>query len=271
MSDDKKDDKRLKLFTLEDNGEDGNNYPEWAFKNKSNLVDWDLWQYIENPKPKIPLLIPRSEREVVLDTGSKGKLIEEGNEVEVEKAKKEAEPWEKGNRKTLNLIINSVPGSRLYVVNDLKTAKSAWDALKQEYQAPNSLKASAIRNLITSTRCTIDMNIDAWLKDMSKLFVELSSLDPGTLKNVDFARILTDNMPDYGDWVTHAVLLRDECMKADTAHKPLSYQYITAKIRNADWAVNKDSPRTLERLMPELNRISVAEASTSKKWSSSDT
>jgi Pol polyprotein/LTR polyprotein gag-polypeptide-like protein len=253
-------DKRLKLFKLEDDGEGRNNYPEYAVKNKSNLIDWELWKYLEENAPIIPTLIKRKEREVTLVGGVKAMAIEEGNEEEVEKAKIDAEPWVKGDRRTLNLIINSVPGHRLYLVNDAPSAKYAWRALKQEYQAPNSLKASAIRTLINSTRCTIDKKVEPWLSDMTKLFVELSTLDPGTLLNAEFARILTDNMPDYGEWVTHAALLRDERMKADAAKRPLSYQYITGKIRNANWAVHRHDPLELEKLMPELNRV-TAEAS----------
>ena len=57
-------DKRLKLFTLEDDGEGRNNYSEYAVKNKSNLVDWELWKYIEENAPIIPTLVKQKEREV---------------------------------------------------------------------------------------------------------------------------------------------------------------------------------------------------------------
>ena len=80
-------DKRLKLFKLEDDGEGRNNYPEYAVKNKSNLIDWELWKYLKENAPIIPTLIKRKEREVTLVGGVKAMAIEEGNKEEVEKAK----------------------------------------------------------------------------------------------------------------------------------------------------------------------------------------
>ncbi len=61
----------------------------------------------------------------------------------------------KGGGKTAKaLIINSLPGHRMYLTYETKTAKEVWNAIREEYHGANAERASTLRNLVASTRCT---------------------------------------------------------------------------------------------------------------------
>ncbi len=46
-----------------------------------------------------------------------------------------------------------------------------------------------------------DRDVKAWLADLTKLYMEIAILDPQTMSNTDFARMLVNNMLDYKEWV----------------------------------------------------------------------
>jgi hypothetical protein len=248
-----------KLFKLEDDGRK-NNYYEYAMKNIANLEMLDLWTYIISDPPRIPKLVAPLQENITLDDGTTGVRTVKGNADEVEKKKKESEPWLKGNRAARALIINSLPGHRMYLVAETKTAKEAWNAVREEYQSANAERASTLRNLVASTRCTPDRDVNAWLADMTKIYMEVSILDPQTMPNTDFSRMLVDNMPDHKEWVSAATILRNERMKAEQARKPLSYQYVARQIKNLNWSLHRGEASELENLMPELNRVQTQSA-----------
>ncbi|TDL20042.1 hypothetical protein BD410DRAFT_899825 [Rickenella mellea] len=130
---------KLELTKIED-GEGKNNYMEFADKTKFKLDAVGLWDYIEGDRakePKIPDLVEGKQIKGKDATGKEVTITTDGNDAEVTKAKKDAEPWWRGTKKVLTLIVDAVPSKKMYLVRGCKTAKEAWDALRQHYKPSN--------------------------------------------------------------------------------------------------------------------------------------
>src|ERR1700761_4264354 len=102
---------KIKLTKIEDN-EEGNNYMEFADKSKFKLDAIGLWKFIEGSfatQPSIPALIAGTTVTGTDTDGTVRTITTAGNENEVKKATKDAEPWRMTNKHILLLIVDAVP------------------------------------------------------------------------------------------------------------------------------------------------------------------
>jgi gag-polypeptide of LTR copia-type len=198
--------RKIKLIKI-DAGE-SNNYGEFEVKSKSKLDAAGLWEYIGGEKavaPQIPILQEDTQitgKDSI--TGEDVTVVVPGNKADVEEAKKKAGLWNQTNKCILSLIIDAVPTPKLYLIRDCKTAKEAWDALKQEYHPSNMIRATSMKTKISSYVFQHGMSAKKWMNDMRAMYNELCNLNPdGKMMPDDaFVRQIIKLMPRDDDWRT---------------------------------------------------------------------
>jgi arsenate reductase-like glutaredoxin family protein len=199
--------RKIKLTKIDDDGK-SNNYGEFEVKSKSKLDAAGLWEYIGGEKavaPHIPIL--REDTQITGNnsiTGEEVTVVVPGNKVDIEEAKKRAGPWNQTNKHILSLIINAVPTPKLYLIQDCKTVKEAWDALKQEYHPSNMIQATLMKTKISSYIFQHGMSAKKWMNDMCTMYNELCDLNPDGMMMLDdaFVRQIIELMPRDDDWRT---------------------------------------------------------------------
>ena len=227
-----------------DNGE-SNNYAEWKTRSQRKLRGWGLWKYIEGVEstpPEIPPLRPTITQRGKGESGVVQNFMVDSNKEEFDQKTEEAQPWLAGNELTLDKIIDATLSEILPIVQDLPYAKQAWEVLHETYQPMNAMRAASVRGDITSYRCTLDMDISLWLKDMQKQFNILQDMDTAILSEHDFVVAILNNMPQDDGWRTTIASLRAK-MKSCDEHKPNPlpvnpFDYI-ADIKEEAWIRSK--------------------------------
>jgi hypothetical protein len=192
----------VKLEKLVDNGS-SNNYGGCEVKWKTKLDAYGLWIYIEGPRPDMPEL-----REDKIQKGLKEGTTEEvtfvikGNREKWEQAQKDNAPWIEGNKRALSAIIDAIPDHKLYLVKDLKYAKDAWKALKNEYKPMNARTIVQVKQELLSGKCAshLSADVEKWLVWMIAKKQELHDVDPSSMTDMEFARHLITLMPQTGKW-----------------------------------------------------------------------
>jgi hypothetical protein len=221
-----------------------NNYGAWAVKAKYRLIMMKLWDYIEGPmeKPPIVPILRRARR--IRGPDENGNVIvihDRGNQAEVDAAQALAAPWLERDSQALDLILNAVPDDLLYLVKRSNSAKQAWNSLRTSMQPANSTRALAIKQRIVSYNCESGFNVMRWLDDCQCQYDELCNMDPGSMPDIEFAKTLISNMPVDSNWRNFMSGLRQEYSKK-TEH-PGSIEVINT-IRDEYWAQHKDDPDT---------------------------
>jgi hypothetical protein len=227
-----------------DNGE-SNNYAEWKTRSQRKLRGWGLWKYIDgaySTPPEIPPFRPTTIQKGKGKSGVVEDFEVEGNKDEFDKRTEEAKPWLSGNELALDKIIDATPSEILPMVQDLPYAKQAWEVLHETYQPMNAMRAASVRGDITSYRCTSDMDVSLWLKDMQKQFNILRDMDVAIMSEHDFVIAILNNMPQDDGWRTTIAGLRTKLKNSDE-HKPdplpvNPFDYI-ADIKEEAWIRSK--------------------------------
>ncbi|TDL13284.1 hypothetical protein BD410DRAFT_735555, partial [Rickenella mellea] len=202
MTDSPKSERSDDLVKLVDHGTE-NNFGEFRTKNKFILEDLDLWKYIEGPlsfPPVVPALVQPTTHRGTNSQGVEDTFTMPGNAVEVEAAKLAAEPWLKGNTKTITKIIKAVPADQVHLVQEAVYAKEAWRALCSVYQPGNSVRAASIKTSIMSLRCTSGTDVGQWLTSLQRLRARLCSIEPDSMTDREFALTILNLMPQDSNW-----------------------------------------------------------------------
>ncbi|KAI0083969.1 hypothetical protein BDY19DRAFT_896926, partial [Irpex rosettiformis] len=215
---------KRQLSKLHDDG-NTNDYARWIVKAKLKLRSLDLWKYIERDGsflPEIPVLTPtatRTSRNTA--TGEIIEVTDDGNEAEVEKAKKDAELWFTGDLTALELIVDAVPNTKVSVVALAERAKEAWKMLANEYMPINRQRARFLYQAIMSFRCKPNQVL-TWVNDIRELYFELSNQDSACMTDTVFANALVNLLPNTDNWRTFTGNLREKLLDADAKGKPLT-------------------------------------------------
>src|SRR6201996_2483154 len=239
---------KIKLTKIEDNDE-GNNYMEFADKSKFKLDAVGLWRFIDgdmDTAPNIPPLIAGTTVTGKDTDGMVRTITTAGNEAEVKKAEKEAEPWWATNKKILSLIVDAVPSHKLYVVRDCKSAKEAWEALRHQYKPSNQIRATHMKTQLNSFVYQPQMSPVKWLNTMQVMYNELCDLDPtGKMMSDDqFTRQLIEQMPQDDEWRTMASTLMNKLRDADAEGAKLTSKYVMGELKEEAWqVVRRDNPK----------------------------
>lgn len=239
-------DKRIELTKLVEVGED-NNYAEFEIKSQVKLEVCDLWKYIEGPEaeaPTIPALVPTR---TVTKKGPDGTEIvwpQQGNEEEVEEAKKRAEPWYRETRRVKSLIVDALPQHRLYLVKQSKTAKDLWVALKETYRPTNELRVTSLKTDLIGYVYEPGMDVIKWKDNILAMYHSLLSMDPTAISDDEFARQIITLMPIDGPWQFVSSQLHNLMITSRRDRKPLESREILAKIVNEHWRINRRDERT---------------------------
>ncbi|KAK6987981.1 hypothetical protein R3P38DRAFT_3229873 [Favolaschia claudopus] len=127
----------ITLAPIVENSDGSSNYAEFQSKAKRKLDAAGYWKYVAGDD-QTHTGFDEDGNEVTVTT--------RGNEVEVNIAKKGAESWLAQDKKALAIIVEAVPGPKLYVVEDCKSAHEAWEALKETYEPTNALMAITLKS-----------------------------------------------------------------------------------------------------------------------------
>ena len=80
--------------------------------------------------PTIPTLIKRKTLRLMMEGESvKCNFTIRCNEDKVKEAEEDAKPWFDPNKHALLLIVDAIPANKLYLIQNTKTTKEAWEAL----------------------------------------------------------------------------------------------------------------------------------------------
>jgi hypothetical protein len=175
----------------------------------------------------------------------------EGNSAEHKQKTEEAEPWMAANNLALAKIVCAVPGAQMYLVDDARYAKQAWESLRSFYQPLNSLRAKTVKHEIKTYHCTSDMDVEQWLIDMQRHYSTLYLLDEESLSDRGFALAILDNMPldDDASWHSFISDWRTKVQTRKDDDPPIaqpSSEVINA-IRDECWLRKRNSPEYIAR------------------------
>ena len=194
--------KRLKLKELTDDGVT-NSYNEFSHKGKLELQAMGYWKFIEGTQ-SAPPVIPQLKRTQKIrgpdETGIDRTIVITGNEMEVQKAMDDAVPWQEGDLKALNAIIQAMPGTKLHLVQSAKTAKEAWESLKAEYRSVNTMRAARLKSYILGYKFVDGYKMANWRDDMQRMYQELRDVDDTALPDDEFTHHLVTMMPISDRW-----------------------------------------------------------------------
>ncbi|CAK5271564.1 unnamed protein product [Mycena citricolor] len=196
------------LVAIKEDGEGGNSYSEFKMKAKAHLDVLGQWKYIDGPDykpPSIPPLVTTQQMTGVDANGNPATITIAGNEEAHAAALRSAESWIKGDKRTLAMLINSVPANRARLVGKSKSARELWFALREHYEPANDVLAIKIKQQICSSKC--DNDPVEWREMMEELYSKLQELNPALMSDDEYARNLVTLMCNTGEWKhTHSEL-----------------------------------------------------------------
>lgn len=145
------------------------NYPIWSFKIKAVMQEKDCWSAIEDKKPT-------DETKLAV--------------------------WNKADIKALNTIILSVSNSQVIHIKNAKTAKEAWEALKEEHKKSGAgSKHRILKNIFQTTMKKGDSMRDH-INVMMNYFDELTEMGSPLSADIAVSAILASLNDDYSSVVT---------------------------------------------------------------------
>ncbi|KAI0771438.1 hypothetical protein BC629DRAFT_1291759, partial [Irpex lacteus] len=210
-----------RILNLSDDGEK-NDYNSWAVKARNKLDELDYWKYIEGPD-SVPPTIPG------LRVTTRSRI---GNELAIKKAEEAAKPWRKGDKTAKSLIVQATPNHKVHIIANCQTAKEAWEALRNEYAAPNRLKAITLAQTIMSFKCDAEsMDVKGWTEKMRSLYIQLTDLDDRAITDRAFATYLSTLLPSNASWRAFNRTLREKITQAEDNGNPLTSTAVIALIR----------------------------------------
>lgn len=115
---------------------DGSNFMAWKFRTQVLLEEHDLFECVETEAAEIPEL-----QELVSDTAAKA-----------EEKQKLREKRRKQDRKCRSLLISRISDSQLEYVQEKKTPKEIWDALKRVFERRSIASRMHLKRQMLSLR-----------------------------------------------------------------------------------------------------------------------
>ncbi|KAK6988458.1 hypothetical protein R3P38DRAFT_2573266, partial [Favolaschia claudopus] len=227
----------ITLAPIVENSDGSSNYAEFQSKAKRKLDAAGYWKYVagdEYKPPVIPKLVESQTHTGFDEDGNEVTVTTRGNEVEVNIAKKGAESWLAQDKKALAIIVEAVPGPKLYVVEDCKSAHEAWEALKETYEPTNALMAITLKSQITSFMC--GANPVAWRVEIMEKYQRLRRADAGMLPDHEFAKCLITNMSQSDKWQYCRDILLEEMSKSEQGGEPLKSAFVLARLQREEYA-----------------------------------
>ena len=109
-------------------------------------------------------------------------------------------PWREGNIKALNAIIQAIPGSKTHIAKPGKTARDAWENLRDEYHSVNAMRATQLKTNILSYKFLDGYRMTNWQDDMQHMYQELCDINNKALSDNNFACHLVTMMPTNDHW-----------------------------------------------------------------------
>ena len=92
------------------------------------------------------------------------------------------------------------PGSKTHIAKPAKTARDAWENLRDEYRSVNVMRATRLKTNILSYKFLDGYRMASWRDDMQHMYQELCDIDDKALPNDKFARHLVTMMPTNDRW-----------------------------------------------------------------------
>ncbi|KAK6974661.1 hypothetical protein R3P38DRAFT_2583712, partial [Favolaschia claudopus] len=235
-ADNEKEWRGLRLTPITENSDGSNNYAEFRAKAKYKLDAAGYWKYVDGDDykpPVIPKLVVSATYTGADANGNQTTITTPGNEVDVNVAKKSAEAWLAQDKKALAIIVEAVPGTKLYVVEDCKSAHDAWIALKETYEPSNALMAVTLKGQISSFVCGA-RNPVAWRVEMLEKYQRLRRADPSMMPDHEFAKCLITNMSQSDKWQFCRDFLLEEMTKSEQGGNPLSSMFVLARLQREE-------------------------------------
>jgi hypothetical protein len=236
--------KCLKLKEFTDDGVT-NSYNKFNHKGKLELQAMGYWKFIEGTPLVIPQLKQTQKIRGPHETGTIRTIVITGNEMEVQKATDDAVPWQEGNLKALNAIIQAIPGTKMHLVQSAKTAKEAWESLKAEYRSLNMMRVTCLKSNILGYKFINGYKMANWRDNMQWMYQELHDVDNGALSDDKFVRHLVTMMPISDHWRYLHSELSNKVRGA--ASGTLNSSEILGKLRDEDEGIqaSNDEPSVL--------------------------
>ncbi|KAK6996360.1 hypothetical protein R3P38DRAFT_2566011 [Favolaschia claudopus] len=226
----------LKLIAIVEDADGSNNYAEFQTKSRLKLDAAGYWKYVDGDQyspPVIPELVESRTHTGLNTNGDEVTITTRGNEVAVNVAKKSAEAWLAQDKKALAIIVDAVPMSKLYLVEDCKSARQAWMALREAYEPTNALTAVTLKGQISSFMCGAG-NPVVWRATITERYQRLRRADPNMMSDHEFAKCLVSNMCPGDKWQYCRDLLLDKMSTSEQTGMPLSSAFVIARLQQEE-------------------------------------
>jgi hypothetical protein len=205
-----------------------------------------MWEYVgggNTTPPALPKKIKSAKIQGLNEQGEPTTIVRPGNDEEYNTALAAAQPWHHMDKRAKALIFNAIPSSHFHLVHQCTTANMAWISLKQAFMPANAERGAHLRRKILQYVCRGDMNVDTYLDDQLKMYVELTQVDPGRLSDQSFYEAIVDMLPTTGAWLGRVSIIRDKIDRwQETQNTVPSSMQVLQWIRDQNWLLTKDKP-----------------------------
>ena len=120
--------------------------------------------------------------------------------------------WQKKDRKALRAIRVRVTPEVINVVQDVDSSRTAWESLRDEYQASGSFGRVMARRKLFRTQCPEGGDIEQHLRTMRSYRSELNTLG-GKISEEDFSTAILMSLPDT--WRPFVRSINDQDLAGD--------------------------------------------------------
>lgn len=188
------------------------NYSIWSFKIKSYLQEKEVWNVINEDKP-----------------------------VANDKNQDAVATWIKKDQKAYNLIVLSIANNQIIHIKSVKTAKEAWEKLKEEHQKSTLATKIRIYKKIFQTNLKKNQSVRDHVDKLLDLFDQLNELGSPLPKELAVSCVLASLNEDYSSITTAIEAWDEDRLTMKNVKSLLFEEYEKKKMLNINSGLNVNS------------------------------